>query len=79
MLLHLIEPVSNSQEQTGRLVSIGEINATAQKDMDKSFYKPCVWQISDSLVAVFRTYQVQSDKTRGKLPLKKIWAPVAVG
>ena len=43
VLLRLIGSVSNSQAQTARLVSIGEVNATAQKNMDNSFFKPRVW------------------------------------
>ncbi|MBB4841186.1 restriction system protein [Sphingomonas kyeonggiensis] len=77
VVLRLIGSVSNSQAQTGLLVSIGGVNAVAQKELDNNFFKLRLWQMPDLLKALFRTYADLSDETRAKLPLKQIWAPVS--
>jgi restriction system protein len=79
VVLRLIGSVSNSQAQTGLLVSIGGVNAVAQKELDNNFFKLRLWQMPDLLKALFRTYGELSDETRAKLPLKQIWAPMARG
>lgn len=79
VVLRLIGSVSNTQAQTGLLVSIGGVNAVAQKELDNNFFKLRLWQMPDLLKALFRTYGELSDKTRAKLPLKQIWAPMAQG
>jgi restriction system protein len=79
VVLRLIGSVSNSQAQTGLLVSIGGVNAVAQRELDNNFFKLRLWQMPDLLKALFRTYDDLSDETRAKLPLKQIWAPVARG
>jgi restriction system protein len=76
VVLRLIGSVSNSQAQTGLLVSIGGVNAAAQKELDNNFFKLRLWQMPDLLKALFRTYDELSDETRAKLPLKQIWAPM---
>ncbi len=77
VVLRLVGSVSNSQAQTGLLVSIGGVNAVAQKELDNNFFKLRLWQMPDLLKALFRTYGELSDETRAKLPLKQIWAPVS--
>ncbi len=77
VVLRLIGSVSNSQAQTGLLVSIGGVNAVAQKELDNNFFKLRLWQMPDVLRALYRTYGQLSDETRSKLPLKQIWAPVS--
>ena len=79
VVLRLIGSVSNSQAQTGLLVSIGGVNAIAQKELDSNFFKLRLWQMPDLLKALFRTYGELSDETRAKLPLKQIWAPMTAG
>lgn len=79
VVLRLIGSVSNSQAQTGLLVSIGGVNAIAQKELDNNFFKLRLWQMPDVLRALYRTYGQLSDETRSKLPLKQIWAPVSGG
>lgn len=79
VVLRLIGSVSNTQAQTGLLVSIGGVNAVAQKELDTNFFKLRLWQMPDLLKALFRTYGELSDDTRAKLPLKQIWAPIAGG
>lgn len=79
VVLRLIGSVSNSQAQTGLLVSIGGVNAVAQKELDNNFFKLRLWQMPDLLKALFRTYGELSDETRTKLPLKQIWAPMSGG
>jgi restriction system protein len=79
VVLRLIGSVSNSQAQTGLLVSIGGVNSIAQKELDSNFFKLRLWQMPDLLKALFRTYAELSDTTRAKLPLKQIWAPVSGG
>lgn len=79
VVLRLIGSVSNTQAQTGLLVSIGGVNAVAQKELDNNFFKLRLWQMPDLLKALFRTYGELSDETRGKLPLKQIWAPMSEG
>lgn len=79
VVLRLIGSVSNSQAQTGLLVSIGGVNAVAQKELDSNFFKLRLWQMPDLLKALFRTYGELSDETRAKLPLKQIWAPMSGG
>lgn len=79
VVLRLIGSVSNSQAQTGLLVSIGGVNAVAQKELDNNFFKLRLWQMPDLLKTLFRTYGELSDETRAKLPLKQIWAPMSGG
>lgn len=77
VVLRLIGSVSNSQAQTGLLVTIGGVNAVAQKELDNNFFKLRLWQMPDLLKALFRTYGELSDETRAKLQLKQIWAPMS--
>lgn len=79
VVLRLIGSVSNTQARTGLLVSIGGVNAVAQKELDNNFFKLRLWQMPDLLRALFRNYDQLSDDTRAKLPLKQIWAPIAGG
>ena len=79
VVLRLIGSVSNSQAQTGLLVSIGGVNAAAQKELESNFFKLRLWQMPDLLKVLFRTYGELSDETRAKLPLKQIWAPISRG
>lgn len=79
VVLRLIGSVSNTQARTGLLVSIGGVNAAAQKELDNNFFKLRLWQMPDLLKALFRTYGELSDETRAKLPLKQIWAPISGG
>ena len=79
VVLRLIGSVSNTQARTGLLVSIGGVNAVAQKELDNNFFKLRLWQMPDLLRALFRTYDELSDETRAKLPLKQIWAPMSGG
>ncbi|MBG6199967.1 restriction system protein [Labrenzia sp. EL_13] len=79
VVLRLIGSVSNTQAQTGLLVSIGGVNAAAQKELDNNFFKLRLWQMKDLLNALFRTYGQLSEETRAKLPLKQIWAPIMDG
>ena len=77
VVLRLIGSVSNTQAQTGLLVSIGGVNSVAQKELDNNFFKLRLWQMSDLLKVLFRAYDELSDSTRAKLPLKQIWAPIS--
>ncbi len=77
VVLRLIGSVSNTQAQTGLLVSIGGVNAAAQKELDNNFFKLRLWQMPDLLKALFRAYDELSDATCAKLPLKQIWAPIS--
>ena len=79
VVLRLIGSVSNSQAQTGLLVSIGGVNAAAQKELDNNFFKLRLWQMPDLLEAFFRSYKDLSEGTRAKLRLKQIWAPIPEG
>lgn len=79
VVLRLIGSVSNTQASTGLLVSIGGVNAAAQKELDNNFFKLRLWQMPDLLKALFRAYGDLSDQTRAKLPLKQIWAPISGG
>ncbi len=76
VVLRLIGSVSNSQARTGLLVSIGGVNAPAQKELDNNFFKLRLWQMPDLLRALYRAYPNLSDETRARLPLKQIWVPV---
>ncbi|MDX9860402.1 MAG: restriction endonuclease [Rhodospirillales bacterium] len=77
VVLKLIGSVSNTQARTGLLVSIGGVNAAAQKELDNNFFRLRLWRMPDLLKALFRTYGELSDETRAKLPLKQIWAPIS--
>lgn len=77
VVLRLIGSMSNVQASTGLLVSIGGVNAPAQKELDRHFFNLRLWQMPDLLKALFRAYQDLSDETRAKLPLKQIWAPIS--
>lgn len=76
VVLRLIGSVSNSQARTGLLVSLGGVNSVAQKELDNNFFKLRLWQMSDLLRALYRTYGSLSAETRTKLPLKQIWVPI---
>lgn len=76
VILRLIGSVSNTQARTGLLVSIGGVNAVAQRELDNNFFRLRLWQMSDLLKALFRSYKELSDETREKLPLKQVWAPM---
>jgi restriction system protein len=77
VVLRLIGSMTNTQARTGLLVSISGVNAVAQKELDNNFFRLRLWQMTDLLSALFRTYSRLSEKTRAKLPLKQIWTPVA--
>jgi restriction system protein len=77
VVLRLIGSVSNTQARTGLLVSIGGVNAPAQKELDNNFFKLRLWQMADLLKALFRAYGDLSAETRAKLLLKQIWAPIS--
>ena len=79
VVLRLIGSVSNTQAQTGLLVSIGSVNAAAQRELDDNFFKLRLWQMPDLLKAIFRSYGNLSDGTRAKLPLKQIWTTTSEG
>jgi restriction system protein len=79
VVLRLIGAMSNVQARTGLLVSIGGVNAVAQKELNNNFFTLRLWQMPDLLKALFRTYHDLSEETRAKLPLKQIWAPVSGG
>ncbi len=79
VVMRLIGSVSNTQAQTGLLVSIGGVNTAAQKELGSNFFKLRLWQMPDLLKALFRAYGELSDETRAKLPLKQIWAPISGG
>ncbi|MFZ4603343.1 MAG: restriction endonuclease [Caulobacterales bacterium] len=79
VVLKLLGAMSTSQARTGLLVSIGGVNSVAQKELDKSFFKLRLWQMPDLLKALFRAYGALSEETKARIPLKQIWAPVAVG
>ena len=76
VVLRLVGSVSNSQAQTGLLVSIGGVNSAAQKELDANFFKLRLWQMPDLLKVLFRTYSELSDETKAKLRLKQIWVPM---
>ncbi|MBC7604695.1 MAG: restriction endonuclease, partial [Ramlibacter sp.] len=76
VVLRLIGSVSNSQARTGLLVSIGGVNAVAQRELDNNFFKLRLWQMSDVLKALYRTYGQLSVETRTRLPLKQVWVPI---
>jgi restriction system protein len=79
VVLRLIGSVSNTQARTGLLVSIGGVNAVAQKELDNNFFKLRLWQMADLLKALFRTYAELPPETQAKLPLKQVWVPAAGG
>ncbi|MBI1384734.1 MAG: restriction endonuclease [Rhizobiales bacterium] len=79
VVLRLIGSVSNTQARTGLLVSIGGVNAVAQRELDNNFFKLRLWQMRDLLKALFCAYPHLSDETRARLPLKQIWAPIPGG
>lgn len=79
VVMQLLGSVGNTQAQTGLLVSIGGVNAAAQKVLEKNFFKLRLWQMRDLLKALLRTYSALSDETRARLPLRQIWAPASSG
>ncbi len=78
VVLRLIGSVSNSQARTGLLVSIGGVNANAQRELESNFFKLRLWQMTDLLTALFKNYSKLSEETRSRIPLKIIWAPIAL-
>ena len=79
MVLRLIGSISNTQAQTGLLVSIGRVTAAARNELDINFFKHRLWQMPDLLGALFCTYGELSDEIRAKLTLKQILAPMIGG
>jgi len=78
VILKLMGSVQACKARTGLLVSIGGVNSPAQRLLDDDFFGLRLWQMPDLLNALYRTYDQLSDETRAKLPLKQVWAPVAV-
>lgn len=78
VILKLMGSVQACKARTGLLVSIGGVNSPAQKLLDDDFFGLRLWQMPDLLNALYRTYDQLTDETRAKLPLKQVWAPVAV-
>lgn len=78
VVLKLMGSMNTSKARTGLLVSIGGVNIPAQKYFDDDFFGLRLWQMTDVLKALFRTYGSLPEETRAKLPLKQVWAPVAV-
>jgi restriction system protein len=78
VILKLMGSVQACKARTGLLVSIGGVNSPAQKLLDDDFFGLRLWQMPDLLNALYRTYDQLSDETRTKLPLKQVWAPIAV-
>jgi restriction system protein len=79
VVLKLLGAVHTSGAQTGLLVSIGGVNGPARKLIDDNFFVLRVWQMQDLLKALFRNYDRLSEDTRAKLPLRRVWAPIAEG
>jgi restriction system protein len=77
VVLRLIGSMSNVQASTGLLVSIGGVNAPAQRELEHHFFKLRLWQMPDLLNALFRAYKDLSEETKARLPLKQIWAPIS--
>jgi restriction system protein len=78
VILKLMGSVQACKARTGLLVSIAGVNSPAQKLLNDDFFGLRLWQMPDLLNALYRTYDHLSDETRAKLPLKQVWAPVAV-
>lgn len=78
VVLRLIGSMSNSEATKGLLVSIGGVNSDAKKELDLRFFTVRLWQMDELLKELFRAYSELSEETRTKIPLKQIWAPLAV-
>jgi restriction system protein len=78
VILKLMGSVQACKARTGLLVSIAGVNSAAQKLLADDFFGLRLWQMPDLLNALYRTYGQLSDETRAKLPLKQVWAPIAV-
>jgi restriction system protein len=76
VVLKLLGAVDARGAQTGLLVSIGGVNGPAQKLLDEKFFKLRLWQMPELLDALFRNYHRLSPDTRGRLPLRQVWAPM---
>lgn len=78
VVLKLLGAVQATNARTGLLVSLGGVNRPAQDLLDQHFFRLRLWQMSDVLRVLFRAYPRLSDETRARLPLRQVWAPVAV-
>jgi restriction system protein len=78
VVLKLMGSMQASKAKTGLLVSIGGVNGPAQKHIDSEFFAVRLWQMPQLLNALYSAYPSLSDESRAKLPLKQVWAPVAV-
>lgn len=68
--------MSTFKADQGLLVAWGGMNGPAQRESRHSFFSVRVWDASDLLRAVFRTYSQLPGDVRAELPLKQIWALV---
>lgn len=78
VVIKLMGSVQMTKAKTGLLVSIGGVNAAAQKHLESDFFTLRLWQMRDLLDALFRSYPRLSEETRARLPLKQVWAPAAI-
>jgi restriction system protein len=58
------------------LVAWGGVNKQADKFLETTKFTIRVWDASDLIAAVFRTYPQLPEDIRAELPLKQIWIPV---
>jgi len=76
VVLRLLGAVANTQASTGLLVSLAGVNAPAQRELERNFFKLRLWDEDDLVRALCRTYGALDDTTRARIPLKQIWALV---
>ena len=61
----------------GLFVSWGGFKSSVYAEGRRSFFQVRLWDADDLIDAVLRVYDRLPDEMRGKLPLKRVWAPVA--
>ncbi|MGC8485616.1 MAG: restriction endonuclease [Candidatus Baltobacteraceae bacterium] len=61
----------------GLFVSWGGFKNSVYAEGRRSFFQVRLWDADDLIDAILRVYDRLPDEMRGKLPLKRVWAPVA--
>lgn len=59
---------------TGLLVSWGGFTKALAQEARQSYFKVRLWDASDVLEAVYRTYERLPEEIQSELPLKRVWA-----
>ena len=76
MLRALLGTMQTLNAQQGLLVSWGGFTGPLEKEAKQSFFSVRLWNASDFLNAIYRTYERLPEEIQAELPLKRVWTLV---